>query len=85
VFREVGVKGFMGLLKVGVIGFALIAGGMAAYRYRGKLASNWRNLQGIGGIKGHAGKLSVDRLFGSVAPIKDLVGQFAHLKFAHLR
>ena len=83
--REVGVKRLMGLLKVGVIGFALLAGGLAAYRYRDKVAGTWKNLKGIEGMRGHAGKLSVDRFAEAVAPLKDLSGQLSRLKFAHLK
>ena len=77
------MKGLMGFLKVGVIGFAVVAGGVAAYRYRDKLAGTWKNLKSIEGVKGHAGKLALDRIFGSVPPLKpfrNLVGQYAHLK-----
>jgi hypothetical protein len=80
VFREVGVKGHMGLVKVGVIGFAVVAGGVAAYRYRDKLSGTWKSLKSIESIKGHAGKLSFDRISELVPPLKDLVGQYAHLK-----
>jgi hypothetical protein len=80
VLREVAVKGYTGLVKVGVIGFAVIAGGVAAYRYRDKLTSTWRSLKSIESIKGHAGKLSFDRISELVPPLKDLVGQYAHLR-----
>ena len=70
----------MGLVKVGVIGFAVVAGGVAAYRYRDKLAGTWKSLKNIESIKGHAGKLSLGRISELVPPLKDLVGQYAHLK-----
>lgn len=86
VFKEVGVKGFMGLLKVGVIGFALIAGGVAAYRYKDRLAGTWKSRKGIESLKGYADRLSVGRLLDSAAFIKNLGGH-AHLgaHFVHLR
>lgn len=80
VFREVSVKGHMGLVKVGVIGFAVLAGGVAVYRYKDKLAGTWKSLKSIESIKGHAGKLSFDRISELVPPLKDLVGQYAHLR-----
>lgn len=74
VLTEVGMKGFMGLLKIGVIGFALVAGGVAAYRYKDRLAGTWKSRKAIESLKQYADRLSVGKIFDSAAFLKNIGG-----------
>jgi hypothetical protein len=74
------MKGFLGLLRLAVVGFALVAGGRALYRNKDKLKGNWKAVGGVGGLKGYTDKLSVGKLLQSVGPLKNLVSQVTRLK-----
>ena len=78
--EEVGVRGFLVLLKLVVVGVAVAAGARAVYRNREKLKSGWKAVGGIDGLKGYAGKLPVSKLLESVGSLRNLVGQATHLK-----
>jgi hypothetical protein len=78
--KEVGVRGFLGLLKLLVVGVAVAAGVRAIYRNRDKLKGGWRAVGGVEGLRGYADKLSVSKLLGSVGSLRNLVGQATHLK-----
>jgi hypothetical protein len=78
--KEAGMKGMLGLLKVAMIGFALVAGGRALWKNKDKVMKTWNTLGGVEGIKGYADKLSVSKLIETIGPLKGLVSQMTHLK-----
>ncbi len=80
VLEEVGVRGFLGLLKLVVVGVAIAAGARAVYRNRDKLKGGWKAVGGIDGLKSYADKLSASKLLESVGSLRKLVGQATHTK-----
>jgi hypothetical protein len=81
--EEAGVRRFLGLLKLVVVGVAVVAGARAVYRNRDRLKGGWKAMGGMSGLKGYADRLSVGNLWesvGSIRSLRNLVGQAAHLK-----
>lgn len=74
------MRGFLGLLKLVVVGIAVAAGARAVYRNRDKLKGGWKAIGGVDGLKGYADKLSVSKLLESAGSLRNLVGQVAQLK-----
>jgi hypothetical protein len=74
------MRGLLAVLKVVVVGFALLAGGRALYRNRDKVKGDWKKLGGFGGAKDLTGRLSASKLLGSVGSLKNLAGQFSRSK-----
>lgn len=72
--------GLRGLLRVAVVGFAVIVGGKALYQERDRLMTGWRDLVDGEKLKDLTEDLSVAKLLGLVGSLREYAGQFARLK-----